>query len=112
MCRLAATRAERLFPPEHHTAGSMPEPLPYAPASSRPRGFLAPFAPDPPAPIRITDPDAVAQGFRHGQIRVLGWAILGYAMFYFVRKNLSIAMPVMGKELGITKDSLGLFLTA
>jgi OPA family glycerol-3-phosphate transporter-like MFS transporter/OPA family sugar phosphate sensor protein UhpC-like MFS transporter len=32
-------------------------------------------------------------------------------MFYFVRKNLGIAMPFMGKDLGITKESLGLFLT-
>jgi OPA family glycerol-3-phosphate transporter-like MFS transporter/OPA family sugar phosphate sensor protein UhpC-like MFS transporter len=32
-------------------------------------------------------------------------------MFYFVRKNLSIAMPVMGQDLGITKTDLGLFLT-
>jgi phosphoglycerate transporter family protein len=43
--------------------------------------------------------------------RILVWTIVGYAMFYFVRKNLSIAMPVMGQDLGITKSDLGLFLT-
>jgi OPA family glycerol-3-phosphate transporter-like MFS transporter/OPA family sugar phosphate sensor protein UhpC-like MFS transporter len=37
--------------------------------------------------------------------------IIGYALFYFVRKNLSVAMPVMGKDLGITKTDLGMFLT-
>ena len=37
--------------------------------------------------------------------------IIGYATFYFVRKNLSIAMPVMEKSLGVTKADLGLFLT-
>ena len=36
--------------------------------------------------------------------------IVGYATFYFVRKNLSIAMPFMEQE-GIDKVHLGLFLT-
>ncbi|MDB5322056.1 MAG: transporter [Phycisphaerales bacterium] len=69
------------------------------------------FRPDPPAAVRVTNPDEVAAGYRRGQMKVLVWATLGYALFYFVRKNLSIAMPVMGKELGIGKDQLGLFLT-
>lgn len=37
--------------------------------------------------------------------------LIGYAIFYFVRKNLSLAMPGMEHELGITKASLGMFLT-
>jgi OPA family glycerol-3-phosphate transporter-like MFS transporter/OPA family sugar phosphate sensor protein UhpC-like MFS transporter len=37
--------------------------------------------------------------------------IVGYALFYFVRKNISIAMPYMNTELGISKTDLGLFLT-
>jgi OPA family glycerol-3-phosphate transporter-like MFS transporter/OPA family sugar phosphate sensor protein UhpC-like MFS transporter len=37
--------------------------------------------------------------------------MIGYALFYFVRKNISIAMPVMESELGISKADLGLFLT-
>jgi len=44
-------------------------------------------------------------------LRVLVAAILGYATFYLVRKNLSMAMPVMERELGIAKADLGLFLT-
>ena len=32
-------------------------------------------------------------------------------MFYFVRKNLSVAMPVMGEQLGITKSDMGTILT-
>ena len=43
--------------------------------------------------------------------RILIWTIVGYAMFYFVRKNLSVAMPAMESQLGITKSQLGLFLT-
>jgi sugar phosphate permease len=30
--------------------------------------------------------------YRRGKIQVLLWATAGYALFYFVRKNLSIAM--------------------
>ena len=36
---------------------------------------------------------------------------MGYALYYFVRKNLSVAMPVMEQELGLSKSQLGLFLT-
>lgn len=36
---------------------------------------------------------------------------IGYALFYFVRKNLSVAIPAMEAELGISKVQLGVFLT-
>ena len=49
--------------------------------------------------------------YRHYRRRVLIWSIVGYAMFYFVRKNLSIAMPVIEEQLHITKSNLGIFLT-
>src|SRR4051812_14708904 len=49
--------------------------------------------------------------YRHYRPRILFWSLAGYAIFYFVRKNLPIAMPVMEEKLGITKVSLGLFLT-
>jgi len=42
---------------------------------------------------------------------VLFSSIIGYATFYFVRKNLSISMPYMEPGLGIQKTQLGLFLT-
>ncbi len=35
----------------------------------------------------------------------------GYALYYVIRKNLSIAMPLLG-EIGVTKVQLGAFLTA
>ena len=37
--------------------------------------------------------------------------IVGYTLFYFLRKNLSLAMPGLAQDYGITKTSLGLFLT-
>ena len=35
----------------------------------------------------------------------------GYALYYIIRKNLSIAMPLLG-EIGVSKVQLGAFLTA
>ncbi|MBM3855875.1 MAG: MFS transporter, partial [Verrucomicrobia bacterium] len=49
--------------------------------------------------------------FRYWQIRTLIATMFGYAAFYFVRKNLSFAMPAMQSDLGITKADLGIFLT-
>lgn len=49
--------------------------------------------------------------FRYWQYRTLIATMFGYAAFYFVRKNLSFAMPAMQTDLGITKADLGLFLT-
>ncbi|MFA6593417.1 MAG: MFS transporter [Bacteroidales bacterium] len=37
--------------------------------------------------------------------------MIGYAFYYFVRKNFSIAMPAMEETLGISKTQLGIFLT-
>ena len=73
--------------------------------------FLRVFAPAPPAPVTLTEPRDIAAKYRHWQKRVLFFSITGYATFYFVRKNLGVAMPLMGSELGITKEGLGLFLT-
>src|SRR5688500_15759268 len=55
--------------------------------------------------------EATHRGYRHCRPRILLWTIVGYAMYYFVRKNLSIAMPVIEEQLHIKKASLGLFLT-
>lgn len=49
--------------------------------------------------------------FKYWERRTMLACIVGYAMFYFVRKNISIAMPYMNEELGISKTDLGLFLT-
>jgi len=75
------------------------------------KGWLGIFQPAPPVPVTLTDPTEIAAKSRCWQMRVLIFSIFGYAMFYFVRKNLGVAMPFMGKDLGITKEALGLFLT-
>jgi sugar phosphate permease len=69
------------------------------------------FQPAPAATFQITDPTEIANEYRRWQKRVLVSSIIGYATFYFVRKNLSIAMPAMENSLGIQKSQLGLFLT-
>lgn len=50
--------------------------------------------------------------FKYWQNRTILGLMVGYALFYFVRKNLSMAMPGMEAELGITKIELGVFLAA
>ena len=46
--------------------------------------------------------------YNYWQWRTLLILMIGYALFYFVRKNFSIAMPALEAELGITKTKLGL----
>ena len=49
--------------------------------------------------------------FKYWQWRVIISTMIGYSMFYFVRKNFSFAMPVLGKEYGITNTSFGVILS-
>ncbi len=61
------------------------------------------------APIR--DPEKIKKIYPHWRLRILYSMIVGYAIYYFVRANFSIAMPVLLKEMGFTKTDLGLVLT-
>src|SRR3989441_3837676 len=88
--------------------GIIAESISQPPAFGR---LLKIFAPAPAAPVRIKDSAEVSAKYRYWQKRVLLTSIIGYATFYFVRKNLSIAMPVMQSSLGFKKTQLGLFLT-
>lgn len=49
--------------------------------------------------------------FKYWQMRTIISTIIIYATFYLVRKNLSMAMPALQEDLGITKAQLGIFLT-
>ena len=51
------------------------------------------------------------RSFNNWQLRTIIFTMVGYALFYFVRKNFSIAMPGLTAEFGVSKVSLGLFLT-
>ncbi|MFZ9745559.1 MAG: MFS transporter [Opitutaceae bacterium] len=69
---------------------------------------MSPAAPASPVHPAPTATDAL---FRSWQLRTLAGTMFGYAAFYFVRKNLSFAMPAMQADLGISKADLGIFLT-
>ncbi len=71
---------------------------------------MTPPSPTSAAVSSVESPETAAR-FRYWQTRTLVATMFGYAAFYFVRKNLSIAMPAMQDDLHITKSDLGLFLT-
>ncbi len=54
---------------------------------------------------------SVHKKYNYWQWRTLIILMIGYALFYFVRKNFSIVMPALESELGISKLRLGIFLT-
>ncbi len=54
---------------------------------------------------------STTKSFKYWQTRTIVATMIGYALFYFVRKNLSLAMPGMQADLGISKAELGIFLT-
>lgn len=49
--------------------------------------------------------------FKTWQWRVIISTMIGYSIFYFVRKNFSFAIPVLTAEYGITKASFGIIMT-
>lgn len=53
----------------------------------------------------------IIKKYNYWQWRTLIILMIGYALFYFVRKNFCITMPALEAELGISKAKLGLFLT-
>ena len=55
--------------------------------------------------------DNIVKRYRYWEWRTIAVLFVGYALFYFVRKNLGMAIPAMEAELGISKTQLGIFLT-
>ncbi|MDR2437927.1 MAG: MFS transporter [Planctomycetaceae bacterium] len=51
------------------------------------------------------------KSYEYWRMRILYTTMFGYIFFYFIRKNISMAMPLMESDLGISKQELGLFLT-
>jgi OPA family glycerol-3-phosphate transporter-like MFS transporter len=49
--------------------------------------------------------------FKYWQTRTIIVTMIGYAVFYFVRKNFSFAIPGLTAEFGITKTSFGIIMT-
>ena len=51
------------------------------------------------------------KSFNYWQWRMIIGSMIGYSMFYFVRKNFSFAMPALSEEYGITNTSFGVILS-
>ena len=56
-------------------------------------------------------PRNAGRSLRWWQWETLAVTMGGYALYYVIRKNLSIAMPLLG-DIGVSKVQLGAFLTA
>lgn len=51
------------------------------------------------------------KSFAYWQWRTIFATMIGYALFYFVRKNFSFAIPGLTAEYGISKTSFGIIMT-
>ncbi len=56
---------------------------------------------------KLFDDEVIDRRFHRGQWRMLGMTIIGYTLFYFLRKNFSFAMPGLEQDLGVSKSMLG-----
>ncbi|MCB1174361.1 MAG: MFS transporter [Leptospiraceae bacterium] len=65
----------------------------------------------PPRRSQITFEESLKFTYDYWRSRTLYSMLLGYAAFYFVRKNIAIANPVMREELGISATAFGVVLT-
>ena len=62
--------------------------------------------------MRLFDDPATDRRFNRMQWRMLFATMIGYTLFYFMRKNFSFAMPGLEQDCGISKSTLGNFLLA
>lgn len=53
---------------------------------------------------------ATVKRFKHWQLRTIVVSMIGYAVYYFVRKNFSLAMPGLTAEYGISNTSFGIVI--
>jgi len=62
--------------------------------------------------MKLFDDSVIDRKFNRMQWRMLFATMIGYTLFYFMRKNFSFAMPGLEQDCGISKDMLGNFLFA
>ena len=60
--------------------------------------------------MKLFDDPATDRKFGRMQWRMLFATMVGYTLFYFMRKNFSFAMPGLQQDCGISKSMLGNFL--
>lgn len=62
----------------------------------------------PDAEVKITDPKKVAEMYRYWRWRICSASFVGYAVFYFMRKNISTTLPAIGRDLNYSNTELGI----
>ena len=72
---------------------------------------LAALKAQPDLPVRIQDPARIRAMYGYWRARILLTSLLGYAIFYFVRLNISAAQKPMGAELHYDKSQTGLIMS-
>lgn len=70
-------------------------------------GFMKPV-PDAP---RIADEGEMRKTYKYWRFRSMYAILIGYTGYYFVRKSLAVALPVIEEEFHIPKAHLGIILT-
>ncbi len=60
--------------------------------------------------MKLFDDEKTDRRFSRMQWRMLFATMIGYTLFYFMRKNFSFAMPGLQQDCGISKSMLGTFL--
>ncbi len=66
----------------------------------------------PDAATPIQGQEEIHRQYRYWRIRILYSLFIGYAVFYFLRKNLSAATPDLLSDLNLTKTQVGLLWSA
>lgn len=65
------------------------------------------FKPSPPVQ-QLQDKEVINKKYRYWRIRIFYAMYIGYVFYYFTRKSLAFAMPMMMKDLGFDKSQLGI----
>jgi OPA family glycerol-3-phosphate transporter-like MFS transporter/OPA family sugar phosphate sensor protein UhpC-like MFS transporter len=60
------------------------------------------------SPVTVADPVAIDRAYRYWRFRILAVSIFGYALYYFVRTNISVPLKAMGDALHYSKAQLGM----
>jgi OPA family glycerol-3-phosphate transporter-like MFS transporter/OPA family sugar phosphate sensor protein UhpC-like MFS transporter len=73
--------------------------------------LLAALKAQPDSAAVVTDRADIDRRYRYWRFRILSASLVGYAVYYFVRTNISVALPAMQKDLGYSKAQLGIILS-
>jgi len=74
--------------------------------------FFNLFKARPPSDTLITDEEEIRSTYTYWRRRVLYSCFIGYAVFYFCRVNISMAIPYMEESLGYSKTQIGWIVSA